>query len=1058
MIWDRCKLKMKTIKPKAKSKKSNARFTREKFTTKESRDSPGPDLSQLRKPIDISVSSLLEVTKLLDIGSEEVKIILAYECDVVYECRICRSLFRSLANFISHKRVYCIEKFNVTRSGAICNDKILNKIPAETVIPHQESAEDDKSRETDNNIRILRSQVVRKASKKDLTSVVDMLQRKRFEDINENLSKPSSELEKSNSEVSSQASLGSEGDQTKQQVLLEAIDSTKTAVYQTVTEPTTVHTEDLMKAQIVELQHMAERSTVILNPDGRSMDVSQLEKSDSPLQLYGSDEEEGVSADTQCIQDLVCSVCNAKFATRKTLTYHMKSLHVSYRTCYPCPCCSSTFANTWSVYRHLFKVHRKTNEQVRKLRTQIQEKAFRKETTGAEDIEKENAIVKSSGTPEQQTSNNTQEWMEHFELDLELQRCGGCGRKFDRRAALISHSQFCQKRIAACNEAAGGNKSKRLSKTPSPSNVTEANTTDCMLNRAQTSKKQTPQKTDLQHLKSPVNTSAPLSDDTTPDVTPNSELSIRVENVSRISDADWEMIGSNGTQSPANGTLSPNSDMSTCKDHTSRSEKSLFRNVPDSPEIIFTSIDQARSVAISFGPKKRRVSLIDNSKESSDGSGETESSVHSSPSNAKEANCINAMTLMENRIATIANLRKMQCLPCRRKFTSMTNLRRHMAVHIGWHRYRCRLCDYKCFVKCDCVAHCNKVHDAQNNRAVIADMVIQIPPEQSLLAQEIMMDISKSYETNSQPELIDVSASSPKTIDASESTSDSNGPKSLGNKSTDEKSSTDKASDRVAEQQSVEVVTPREKQDSVKSSPEETRNQAQGRLDKDPDLRKMVMEVIFGTAQGGAAARSDSAELRDTIPKGNTPETQESSVKRIKPQESRVKLNEASESSVKRKKAKESRTVNQIFKTKTGANARSRVKDVRPQRPTRNRVRPVDQDFIYDLTELIRKESATHRAVATASQKISKKKQSTQQQAAAENVASAEIRSETDSNLQKLNSYKLPGLLSLRSGVSNGYNGKLSSLKQAEVKLNLLRELSSSKNGGQTKISVSGQK
>lgn len=36
------------------------------------------------------------------------------ECDLIYECRVCRTLFRSLANFILHKREYCREQFRVT--------------------------------------------------------------------------------------------------------------------------------------------------------------------------------------------------------------------------------------------------------------------------------------------------------------------------------------------------------------------------------------------------------------------------------------------------------------------------------------------------------------------------------------------------------------------------------------------------------------------------------------------------------------------------------------------------------------------------------------------------------------------------------------------------------------------------------------------------------------------------------------------------------------------------------------------------------------------------------
>ena len=52
---------------------------------------------------------------------------------------------------------------------------------------------------------------------------------------------------------------------------------------------------------------------------------------------------------------LIFIVGNSWFATRKTLSHHMKSLHVTFRMCYPCPCCKSTFSNTWSVYRHLYK-------------------------------------------------------------------------------------------------------------------------------------------------------------------------------------------------------------------------------------------------------------------------------------------------------------------------------------------------------------------------------------------------------------------------------------------------------------------------------------------------------------------------------------------------------------------------------------------------------------------------------------------------------------------------------------------------------------------------------
>ena len=67
-------------------------------------------------------------------------------------------------------------------------------------------------------------------------------------------------------------------------------------------------------------------------------------------------------------QDLLCNICNVKFASKKTLTYHIKYKHNKTRMLYVCPECKDTFANAWGVFRHLYKIHRKTSTQIRKLR------------------------------------------------------------------------------------------------------------------------------------------------------------------------------------------------------------------------------------------------------------------------------------------------------------------------------------------------------------------------------------------------------------------------------------------------------------------------------------------------------------------------------------------------------------------------------------------------------------------------------------------------------------------------------------------------------------------
>lgn len=45
---------------------------------------------------------------------QQLRKLLSRECDLIYECKVCRNIFRSLTNFISHKRVYCRSSFNAT--------------------------------------------------------------------------------------------------------------------------------------------------------------------------------------------------------------------------------------------------------------------------------------------------------------------------------------------------------------------------------------------------------------------------------------------------------------------------------------------------------------------------------------------------------------------------------------------------------------------------------------------------------------------------------------------------------------------------------------------------------------------------------------------------------------------------------------------------------------------------------------------------------------------------------------------------------------------------------
>lgn len=67
------------------------------------------DHSVLQRPIPLGVQGVRQIVQCMTGGSREVKDVLLNECSVLFECKVCRSLFRSLANLLAHKRVYCTQ-------------------------------------------------------------------------------------------------------------------------------------------------------------------------------------------------------------------------------------------------------------------------------------------------------------------------------------------------------------------------------------------------------------------------------------------------------------------------------------------------------------------------------------------------------------------------------------------------------------------------------------------------------------------------------------------------------------------------------------------------------------------------------------------------------------------------------------------------------------------------------------------------------------------------------------------------------------------------------------
>lgn len=69
------------------------------------------DLSLIRHSLEAGGKLIHQVIDGLKHGTSEVQHLILQQSDVILECRVCRNLFRSLPNYLDHKRFYCRELF-----------------------------------------------------------------------------------------------------------------------------------------------------------------------------------------------------------------------------------------------------------------------------------------------------------------------------------------------------------------------------------------------------------------------------------------------------------------------------------------------------------------------------------------------------------------------------------------------------------------------------------------------------------------------------------------------------------------------------------------------------------------------------------------------------------------------------------------------------------------------------------------------------------------------------------------------------------------------------------
>lgn len=67
----------------------------------------------------------------------------------------------------------------------------------------------------------------------------------------------------------------------------------------------------------------------------------------------------------------------------------------------------------------------------------------------------------------------------------------------------------------------------------------------------------------------------------------------------------------------------------------------------------------------------------------------------------------------EAKIERMIDMRKLICLKCKKDYGSISNLRRHAVRHLGWRRFKCKLCKFTSYNKSECKTHLRKCHSKE---------------------------------------------------------------------------------------------------------------------------------------------------------------------------------------------------------------------------------------------------------------------------------------------------------------------------------------------------------
>lgn len=292
--------------------------------------------------------------------------------------------------------------------------------------------------------------------------------------------------------------------------------------------------------------------------------------------------------------------------------------------------------------------------------------------------------------------------------------CGGCGKRFDRKAALHSHSQMCVKRIAVCNNIRENNKKKEIelekelkTKKDKIGTVVESVVKGSAKRKPRVIKMY---KSKFREKSVDINENIKRAK--------NKKGSAQRQNVAnRGSDAKNE--NNNSTKSSEGETPNCNDTEHTDDDMNSQFNPHIKIKVEafSDDEIPKTETTTELSNVKNKHLLRKRVKLEKTKQTTS------EESFTNCFDNFLDED-VDLTELIEAAEAYM-NPSKQSCIPCKLSFVCKEQLLWHMSAHFSWFRFQCSRCSFVSYNKLDCAEHAQVTHQAPDN--LIESIVLPIP-------------------------------------------------------------------------------------------------------------------------------------------------------------------------------------------------------------------------------------------------------------------------------------------------------------------------------------------